>query len=175
MKKSFLIAALAALTFQTVRGDNVMIQTPNTTMIIKAENGQELKFAYYGDRVNNAEASQLTEAGIDLNTPAYPVFGQSDMVQLPALQVVHSNGQLVLYPTVDNVSTEKEGNGTVTCITMTDKQYPVTVKVFYKTYTSCDVIETWTEISHKEKKAIRLQRFDSGLPARECLDDAFTW
>lgn len=162
MKKSFLIAALAALTFQTVRGDNVMIQTPNTTMIIKAENGQELKFAYYGDRVSNTEASQLAEAGIDLNTPAYPVFGQSDMVQLPALQVVHNNGQLVLYPTVDNVSTEKEGNGTVTCITMTDKQYPVTVKVFYKTYTSCDVIETWTEISHKEKKAIRLQRFDSG-------------
>ena len=70
MKKSFLIAALAALTFQTIRGDNVMIQTPNTTMIIKAENGQELKFSYYGDRVNNAEASQLAEAGVDLNTPA---------------------------------------------------------------------------------------------------------
>lgn len=161
MKKTLLFAA-ALFGFISAGADNVMIQTPNTTMVIKADKGQELRQAYYGDRISDAEASQLAEAGIDLNTAAYPVFGQSDMVQLSALQVLHPDGQLVLYPTVDQVSASKEGNGTVTTITMTDKKYPVTVKVFYKTYSSCDVIETWTEISHREKKAIRLQRFDSG-------------
>lgn len=161
MKKTLLLAA-ALFGFMTAGADNVMIQTPHTTMVIKADKGQELRQAYYGDRITEAEAAQLAEAGIDLNTAAYPTFGQSDMVQLPALQVVHTDGQLVLYPTVDQVSALKEGNGTVTTITMTDKKYPVTVKVFYKTYSSCDVIETWTEISHREKKAIRLQRFDSG-------------
>ena len=161
MKKTLLLAA-ALFGFMTAGADNVMIQTPHTTMVIKADKGQELRQAYYGDRITEAEAAQLAEAGIDLNTAAYPAFGQSDMVQLPALQVVHTDGQLVLYPTVDQVSASKEGNGTVTTITMTDKKYPVTVKVFYKTYSSCDVIETWTEISHREKEAIRLQRFDSG-------------
>jgi len=161
MKKTLLLAA-ALFGFMTAGADNVMIQTPRTTMVIKADKGQELRQAYYGDRITEAEAAQLAEAGIDLNTAAYPAFGQSDMVQLPALQVVHTDGQLVLYPTVDQVSASKEGNGNVTTITMTDKKYPVTVKVFYKTYSSCDVIETWTEISHREKKAIRLQRFDSG-------------
>ncbi len=161
MKKTLLLAA-ALFGFMTAGADNVMIQTPHTTMVIKADKGQELRQAYYGDRITEAEAAQLAEAGIDLNTAAYPTFGQTDMVQLPALQVVHTDGQLVLYPTVDQVSALKEGNGTVTTITMTDKKYPVTVKVFYKTYSSCDVIETWTEISHREKKAIRLQRFDSG-------------
>ena len=161
MKKTLLLAA-ALFGFMTAGADNVMIQTPHTTMVIKADKGQELRQAYYGDRITEAEAAQLAEAGIDLNTAAYPAFGQSDMVQLPALQVVHADGQLVLYPTVDQVSASKEGNGNVTTITMTDKKYPVTVKVFYKTYSSCDVIETWTEISHREKKAIRLQRFDSG-------------
>lgn len=161
MKKTLLLAA-ALFGFMTAGADNVMIQTPHTTMVIKADKGQELRQAYYGDRITEAEAAQLAEAGIDLNTAAYPAFGQSDMVQLPALQVVHTDGQLVLYPTVDQVSASKEGNGNVTTITMTDKKYPVTVKVFYKTYSSCDVIETWTEISHREKKAIRLQRFDSG-------------
>ena len=39
---------------------------------------------------------------------------------------------------------------------------PFTVKVFYKAYKNVDVIETWTEISHQEKKAITLKRFDSG-------------
>ena len=161
MKKTLLFAA-ALFGFMTAGADNVMIQTPHTTMVIKADKGQELRQAYYGDRITEAEAAQLAEAGIDLNTAAYPTFGQTDMVQLPALQVVHTDGQLVLYPTVDQVSASKEGNGTVTTITMTDKKYPVTVKVFYKTYSSCDIIETWTEISHREKKAIRLQRFDSG-------------
>ena len=161
MKKTLLLAA-ALFGFMTAGADNVMIQTPHTTMVIKADKGQELRQAYYGDHITEAEAAQLAEAGIDLNTAAYPAFGQSDMVQLPALQVVHTDGQLVLYPTVDQVSASKEGNGNVTTITMTDKKYPVTVKVFYKTYSSCDVIETWTEISHREKKAIRLQRFDSG-------------
>lgn len=161
MKKTLLLAA-ALFGFMTAGADNVMIQTPHTTMVIKADKGQELRQAYYGDRITEAEAAQLAEAGIDLNTAAYPAFGQSDMVQLPALQVIHTDGQLVLYPTVDQVSASKEGNGNVTTITMTDKKYPVTVKVFYKTYSSCDVIETWTEISHREKKAIRLQRFDSG-------------
>ena len=161
MKKTLLLAA-ALFGFMTAGADNVMIQTPHTTMVIKADKGQELRQAYYGDRITEAEAAQLAEAGIDLNTAAYPAFGQTDMVQLPALQVVHTDGQLVLYPTVDQVSASKEGNGNVTTITMTDKKYPVTVKVFYKTYSSCDVIETWTEISHREKKAIRLQRFDSG-------------
>ena len=161
MKKTLLLAA-ALFGFMTAGADNVMIQTPHTTMVIKADKGQELRQAYYGDRITEAEAAQLAEAGIDLNTAAYPTFGQTDMVQLPALQVVHTDGQLVLYPTVDQVSASKEGNGNVTTITMTDKKYPVTVKVFYKTYSSCDIIETWTEISHREKKAIRLQRFDSG-------------
>ena len=73
-----------------------MIQTPNTTMVIKADKGQELRQAYYGDRISDAEAGQLAEAGIDLNTAAYPVFGQTDMVQLSALQVLHPDGQLVL-------------------------------------------------------------------------------
>ncbi len=161
MKKTLLFAA-ALFGFISAGADNVMIQTPNTTMVIKADKGQELRQAYYGDRISDAEANQLAEAGIDLNTAAYPVFGQSDMVQLSALQVLHPDGQLVLYPTVDNVATKQEGNGNVTVITMTDKKYPVTVKVFYKSYSSCDIIETWTEISHREKKAIRLQRFDSG-------------
>ena len=93
----------------TAGADNVMIQTPHTTMVIKADKGQELRQAYYGDRITEAEAAQLAEAGIDLNTAAYPAFGQSDMVQLPALQVVQTDGQLVLYPTVDQVSASKEG------------------------------------------------------------------
>ena len=41
---------------------------------------------------------------------------------------------------------------------MVDKLMPFTVKVFYKAYKNVDIIETWTEISHQEKKAITLKQ-----------------
>jgi alpha-galactosidase len=45
---------------------------------------------------------------------------------------------------------------------MQDKLLPVAVNVCYKAYKTVDIIETWTEISHQEKKAITLKRYDSG-------------
>ena len=41
------------------------------------------------------------------------------------------------------------------------------VTLFYKTYDDCEVIETWTEISHTEKKPVTLYRFASAyMPVR---------
>ena len=38
----------------------------------------------------------------------------------------------------------------------------------YRTYPDADIIETWTEITHEEKKAITLNRFASAyLPIRK--------
>ena len=36
------------------------------------------------------------------------------------------------------------------------------VKLYYKAYNDIDMIETWSEISHTEKKTVVLKRFDSG-------------
>ena len=143
------------------KGDIVM-NTPNTSLVMYANEGGNLRFAYYGDKLSAAEVVQVKGSNMDLNQTAYPAFGQNDMLDLPAIQVLHPDGQWTLYPTVDNVSTTTEGNATVTTVTMTDKQYPVTLKVFYKAYSTVDMIETWMEISHREKKAITLKRYDSG-------------
>ena len=75
MKKTLLFAA-ALFGFISAGADNVMIQTPNTTMVIKADKGQELRQAYYGDRISDAEASQLAEAGIDLKD--ITIFAKQD-------------------------------------------------------------------------------------------------
>lgn len=48
------------------------------------------------------------------------------------------------------------------------KGYPFNVNVYYRAYQNSDVIETWTEISHKEKKPVVLKQFASGfLPIRQ--------
>ena len=153
---SLLVLAIPAFAWN---GD-ITIQTPNTQMLLHAWEGGDLRMAYYGDRT--ATLQQLRDAGDDLNFSAMPAFGTVDAIEAPALQIQHADGDQNLELKVDNVETRDEGNATVTIITMSDKLQPVTVRVFYKAYKQVDIIETWTEISHQEKKAVTLKRFDSG-------------
>ena len=161
------VISMAVLTMMSVlptwawKGD-IVVSTPKTSLVLHANEGGSLRFSYFGEKLTSNEISQLKGTSMDLNQAAYPAFGQNDMLDLPAIQVLHADGQWTLYPTVDDVTTQTEGNATVTTITMTDKQYPVTLKVFYKAYSTVDMIETWTEITHREKKAITLKRYDSG-------------
>lgn len=161
------VISMVVLTMMSVlptwawKGD-IVVSTPKTSLVLHANEGGSLRFSYFGEKLTPSEVSQLKGTSMDLNQAAYPAFGQNDMLDLPAIQVLHADGQWTLYPTVDDVTTQTEGNATVTTITMTDKQYPVTLKVFYKAYSTVDMIETWTEITHREKKAITLKRYDSG-------------
>ena len=155
------LTMMSAIPTWAWKGD-IVVSTPQTSLVLHANEGGSLRFSYFGEKLTSNEISQLKGTSMDLNQAAYPAFGQNDMLDLPAIQVLHADGQWTLYPTVDDVTTQTEGNATVTTITMTDKQYPVTLKVFYKAYSTVDMIETWTEITHREKKAITLKRYDSG-------------
>ena len=138
----------------------VTIETPNTQLLLTASEGSDLRQCYYGDK--NATIAQLRDAGADLNGHALPAFGTVDAVQAPALQVQHADGDLNLELSVTDYQVSDEARAKIHVFTMQDKLLPLTVKVFYKAYKQVDVIETWTEIQHQEKKAITLKRFDSG-------------
>ena len=139
----FLLPLLGTLSINAWSGD-VAIETPNTELILYAREGGDLRMAYYGPRGINLR--ELRDAGANLNSSALPAFGTVDMVQLPALQVLHANGDLNLELKVENYEL-KTGDAAKTHIfTMQDKLQPVTVKVFYKAYNKVDIIETWTEI-----------------------------
>lgn len=138
----------------------VTVSTPNTSMVLHANEGEDLRMDYYGTSLLNV--TQLKEAGSDLNFAALPTFGTIDMIHLPALQVQHTDGDLNLELKVVDYELKGEANAKVHIFTMKDQLKPVTVKVFYKAYNKVDIIETWTEISHSEKGSIILKRFDSG-------------
>ena len=165
MKKTFLVAALLAamnVVPASAWQGNIVVNTPHNSLVLNADERGNLHFDYFGQLLSEGEVGQLRSSRLALNQWAYPAFGQDDMTDLPAIQVLHADGQWSLYPTVDDVTTTTDQRATTTTITMTDKKYPVTVKVFYKAYSTVDMIETWTEISHREKKAITLKRYDSG-------------
>ena len=138
----------------------VRVETPNTVLILHADEGNDLCMDYYGSKV--ASLQQLRDAGDALNFSALPAFGTVDMIHLPALQVQHANGDQNLELRVTGFDTVNDGSAIVYTFTMQDKLLPVTVKVFYKAYQKVDIIETWTEIAHQEKKAVTLKRYDSG-------------
>ncbi len=162
MKKN--ITALALLMATAVPAlawqGTVSIETPKTQMVVHAEEGEDLRMAYYGDKAATME--QLKDGGDDLNFAVLPTFGTIDMIHLPALQVQHADGDQNLELHVTDYSSVNDGSAVVHTFTMQDKLLPVTVKIFYKAYKNVDIIETWTEITNGEKKSITLKRYDSG-------------
>ena len=162
MKKSTILASillLATSQAQAWQGD-VTVQTPNIQMLLHANEGQDLRMAYFGSKT--ASLQEVNDAGDNLNFPALPAFGTVDAVHLPALQVQHANGDQNLELQVTGYETTNEANAVVHTITMQDRLMPFTVKVCYKAYRDVDIIETWTLIEHQEKRAVTLKRYDSG-------------
>ena len=156
MGASALLTSTTALAWQ----GEVTIETPRTQFIVSAWDGGDLQQCYYGDK--SATMQQLRDAGDELTFHALPSFGSVGATHLPALQVQHMDGDQNLEMQVTDYAVTNEARATLHVFTMQDKVQPVTVKLYYKAYKNVDVIETWTEIVHQEKKAITLKRFDSG-------------
>ena len=134
------------------------LQTPKMQLVLDATEGQELKMLYFGDK--SASLADIEAAGEQ--RAALPVFGDIDMIHLPALQVQHADGDLSLNLRVKSVEQQSTFNFQLSIFTLVDKLQPVIVRVYYKAWHNVDIIETWTEIEHQEKQPITLKRFDSG-------------
>ncbi len=84
-----------------------------------------------------------------------------------ALSVRHADGNLTTELRVEGTDTDADGEAVTTVIRLKDTVYPFRVSVCYKAYRKVDVIETWTEISHQEKRPVLLNQFASAyLPIR---------
>ena len=142
--------------------DKVLISTPRSSILLNTwGEGQQLQFAYFGDRINEDQINQVFDSWNGLSRPVYPVFGTS-AYESSALQVVHADGNLTLDLIVDKVETFDEENAKLTVIHLKDRVYSFYVTLNYRAFKTIDIIETWAEYSHNEKKAVILKRFDSG-------------
>ena len=142
-----------------IQAETFTLRTPGTQLVLEATQGQDLQLLYYGDK--SATASDIANANAHAFA-ALPAFGSVDMIYLPALQVQHADGDLNLELVVDKVEQLSTVNYQLSTITLADKLQPFTLRVYYKAWHSVDIIETWTEIEHREKKPVTLKRFDSG-------------
>jgi alpha-galactosidase len=165
IKLGVFVLTMLLTCYGQVFADNVSINTPKTTLVLSATVGGSLKFVYYGAKLTNTDLQQINSVEPE-NYDAYPVYGLNCPVET-ALAVVHGDGNMTLDMEVVNVSTTKDANSNTTEVKMKDKVYPFFVSVYYKAYNNVDIIETWTEIVHQEKKPVVLNQFASAyLPIR---------
>lgn len=168
IKPLSLLLIMLTCFFSGVRADvgDELISTRNTSLLLLARTGEPLKIAYYGARISQIEGSQLWWAGDSYNRHAYPTFNDNCSAD-GAIMVQHADGQVMLDLAVQKVERKAVDGGELVTISTKDKAKPFYVDVCYRSYTDADMIETWTEIRHGEKKDVVLKQFASGyLPMR---------
>ena len=166
MKKLLVLAwaGAALLSGGMLRAENILLSTRNSSLLLTAEKGKTPLFQYFGARV--ASPDDILASGAAFGDAAYPQFGAQCYREV-AIQATHGDGSMSLELAVESVSRDRRDGSETTAIAMKDKHYPFFVTLFYKTYDDCEVIETWTEISHTEKKPVTLYRFASAyMPVR---------
>ena len=143
---------------------NVCVSTPHTSLLLKAPEGGEVRFLYYGQKLTEADLKTYEEDwGMDA---AYPAYGLNCITET-AISVQHPDGNLSLQLAVVDVASWTDDVSTKTVIRLKDKVYPFHVNLCYRAYKDVDVIEAWTEIVNGEKKPVVLNQFASAyLPIR---------
>lgn len=136
----------------------VRITTKTTDWVMRVSEKGILQYCYLGEKLQNeADLHLLPSRG-----EVYPGAGGGDYFE-PALFITHNDGNPSTQLVVEGVESRAIKGGTETIIRLKDEVYPVKVDMHVVAYEKEDVIKTWTEISHQEKRPVRLSRYASTM------------
>lgn len=157
---------LGALSAGALSAKDYLVSTRHTSLLIKADEGKQARFQYYGTRIAENEIDGIYNAGLAYWAETYPCFGISSYGE-KAFAVAHSDGNMSVDLVVEGVRQYSDEEADITEITLKDKVYPLVVKQYYKAYKGTDIISTWVEITNNAKKALTLYKFASAsLPVK---------
>lgn len=152
-------------------GKVIRISTDNTDLILQVGDNGRLYQTYLGEKLlNEADIHQFKwdiHAGSDgsISQRGWEVYsgsGNEDYFE-PAVAITHNDGKNSTYLYYVSSTTKSVDGGTQTTINLRDDQYPVDVTLHYVAYPKENVIKTWSEIRHQEKKPIILSTYASTM------------
>ena len=174
MKHTLIVAAATLLAINTTNASEmkqIRISTDRTDLVLQvAENGR-LYQSYFGEKLlNEADLNQLgwsVHAASDGSVSrrgweVYSGSGNEDFFE-PALAITHNDGNPSTWLYYVSHSTREVEGGVQTDIVLRDDQYPVEVTLHYVAYPKENVIKTWSDIRHEEKKPILLSAYASTM------------
>lgn len=173
MKKLFTLLAmfLTVLGIQAADRQNIRISTDNIDLVLQVGDNHRLYQVYLGNKLaTDADFSHFNwkiKPGSDgsygiRGLEAYPGSGGEDFFE-PALAITHADGNLSTYLYYQGSEQKAVKGGTETIVRLADDQYADEVTLHYVAYAKENVIKTWSEICHKEKKSVTLWRYASGI------------
>lgn len=137
----------------------IKIETDRTSLIYQVGDNGRLYQCYLGKKLNHSSDLGHLSQG----TEAYLTHGLEDYFE-PAIQVLHNDGNpSLLLKYVAHISRQLADGSNETVVTLQDDKYPVTVKLFYVAYPKENIIKTYTEISHQEKRPVVLNQYASSM------------
>lgn len=173
MKKILFAGALtlAALQMNAEESKVIRISTDQTDLILKVGENGRLYQTYLGEKLlHEADVNRFSwdiHAGSDgsISQRGWEVYsgsGNEDYFE-PAVAITHNDGNTSTYLYYVSFSTSPVEGGTQTTINLRDDKYPVDVTLHYVAYPKENVIKTWSEIKHQEKKPIILSTYASTM------------
>ena len=137
----------------------IKIETERTSLIYQVADNGRLYQKYLGKKLNHDSDIQYLPQG----TEAYLTHGMEDYFE-PAIHIRHNdNNSSLLLKYIDHSSNVIDNGVNETVITLKDDKYPVTVKLHYVAYGKENIIRTFSEISHEEKKPVILCKYASSM------------
>lgn len=149
----------------------IRISTDNTDLVLQVAPNGRLYQTYLGEKllhagelknlkwqVHPASDASVVERGWEV----YSGSGNEDFFE-PAIAITHNDGNPSTYLYYVSSSTHAVDGGTQTDILLRDNKYPVDVTLHYVAYPKENVIKTWSEIKHQEKKPVKLSRYASTM------------
>ena len=172
--KNLLVTLFACATLSythAAENKTIRISTDNTDLVLQVGDNGRLYQTYLGERLlheqdlNNFSWSIHAGADGSVSRRGWEVYsgsGNEDYFE-PAIAITHNDGNpsTILYY-VSSSSKAVEG-GMETVINLRDDKYPVDVTLHYVAYPKENVIKTWSEIIHQEKKPVMLSTYASTM------------
>jgi alpha-galactosidase len=136
----------------------IIIETENTSLVLNIEPSKRVTQSYLGTKLPASEYQPL-QGGREV----YLTAGMENQFE-PAIRIVHADGNPSLeLQYVSSSINRLDSNITTTDIVLKDTVYPVEVDLHYTSYYKEDVIKSWTDIRHNEKKPVELTEYASSL------------
>ena len=173
--KNLLVTLFACATLSyanAAENKTIRISTDNTDLVLQVGDNGRLYQTYLGERLlheqdlNNFSWSIHAGADGSVSRRGWEVYsgsGNEDYFE-PAIHMRHNDNNSSLLLKYVEHSNEPKGDGVnETVITLKDDKYPVTVKLHYIAYGKENIIRTFSEISHQEKKPVTLSKYASSM------------
>jgi alpha-galactosidase len=159
---------LIVVAHTAVKSETIHIATNETELVLQTAQNGRLFQLYLGPRLSALDDyNHLTATMKSKNDgqawEAYPVSGTETYFE-PAFGIRHNDGNMATVLQYVSHDVKKISDDvTETVITLKDNLYPVQVKLYYRTFAKDNIIESWSEISHNEKKAVNISHYASSM------------